>query len=444
MDRREFMKSSVLAGAGLALAESTLAQAPGKSDGLAVGIIGAGKQGMVLLRDCMKIKGVRFTAVCDIWSHSQRYASRTLGKYKQAVNVYEDYREMLAKEKNLDAVIVATPDFMHAEHAIACLQTGKHVYCEKEMSHVLENAATMVGAARDTGKLLQIGHQRRSNPVYMLTLGALVKGGICGRLTNAYGQWNRPVQEKFSWPQKYAIPDEVLQKYGYASMDHFRNWRWYRKYSAGPIADLGSHQIDIFSWFFNADPSGIVSLGGKDYYGDREWYEDVLALFEYTTGGGGKTGSARAFYQVLNTNGFGNYYERFSGDRGSVTISEDPRRCYYSPEAATEIPAWLADSEPVQRDGATVYPLVDPNPEKAEHALAKISASSATAMAEWSVKNVHQLHLENFFAAVRAGDKKRLTCPPEAAYATAVAVLNVVPAIESGKKIVLAESDYRA
>ena len=76
---------------------------------------------------------------------------------------YVDYKELLDKEKaNLDAVIVATPDFWHAEHAIACMKAGLQVYCEKEMSNNLADARRMVQTARETGKLLQIGHQRRT------------------------------------------------------------------------------------------------------------------------------------------------------------------------------------------------------------------------------------------------------------------------------------------
>ena len=77
---------------------------------------------------------------------------------------------MLSDEKDLDAVIIATPDFWHAEQTIACLKAGLHVYCEKEMSNTLEGARKMVQAAKQTGKLLQIGHQRRSNPRYISVL----------------------------------------------------------------------------------------------------------------------------------------------------------------------------------------------------------------------------------------------------------------------------------
>lgn len=434
MNRRDFMKTSAVAGAGMVAARSALAQAAASTGDINVGIIGVGKQGLVLLRDCLKIPGLRFKAVCDIWPFSQRYGSRTLQKYGHEATVYEDYREMLDKEADLDAVIVATPDFVHAEHAIACLEAGKHVYCEKEMSNTLENSKAMVVAERESGKLMQIGHQRRSNPVYVQTLDAIRNDGLCGRLTNCYGQWNRPVQDKFTWPDKYAIAPETLTRFGYDSMDHFRNWRWYKRYSAGPIADLGSHQIDIFSWFYGSEPDSLVAVGGKDYYGDRDWYEDVMVIYEYTAKHAAGTGSARGFYQVLNTNGFGNYYERFSGDKGTVTISENPKICSFAPEAAATPPDWATSGEPVSVGGGMGYLLID--------ALRKRNDAAAAALAEWDRKNVHQLHLENFFKAVRANDKTVLTCPPEVAYPTAVAVLNVIPAIEAGQKIALTEADY--
>ena len=102
---------------------------------------------------------------------------------------------MLDKEKDLQAVIIATPDFWHSEHTVACLKAGLHVYCEKEMSNTLEGARKMVQAAKETGKLLQIGHQRRSNPRYLHCYNKLLKeAGILGRITTINGQWNRSVQ----------------------------------------------------------------------------------------------------------------------------------------------------------------------------------------------------------------------------------------------------------
>ena len=434
--RRKFMSSTAALGAGLVL--SSVAKGlsnSGTENEINVAIIGAGTQGRILLKDCLNIPNLRFKAVCDIWSYSQRYASRRLKAYKHQVNVYSDYRDMLEKEKDIDAVIIATPDWVHAEHTVACLKAGLHVYCEKEMSNTLDAAGQMVLAARQAGKFLQIGHQRRSNPVYQQALELIDKDGICGRLTNCYGQWNRAVSPKLKWPEKYEMDAETLKKYGYDTMDRFRNWRWYEKFSAGPIADLGSHQIDIFSWFLHNEPTSVMTAGGSDYYEGRSWYEDVMVIYEYLYKHKRKSGSVRAFYQVLNTNGFGNYFERFCGDKGTLTISEDKKKYYYVPERGTELPAWMQDVEKVEKNGHQAIMLAS--------ALEKKSPVATKAMTLLKEKSVHQLHLENFFEAIRAGDKRILTCPAEVAYPTAVAVLNVIPAIKAGAKHSFKPEDYK-
>ena len=158
--RRGFIRTGAAAGAGLAVSKLAFVRDVHAAGAVNVALIGAGRQGLVLLKTALKIKtpALRYRAVCDIWHYSQRYAKNILGKYEQPVNVYEDYREMLAKERDLDAVIVATPDWMHAPQTIACLEAGLHVYCEKEMSNSLEQCRNMVRAAKRTGKLLQIGH----------------------------------------------------------------------------------------------------------------------------------------------------------------------------------------------------------------------------------------------------------------------------------------------
>ncbi len=137
-------------------AATASAAALGGGPDLDIAIIGAGTQGMNLLKDTVKIAGVRFKAVCDIWKYSQTYASGLLGAFKQPVNVYEDYREMLAKEK-LDGVIVATPDWVHAEHTIACLKAGIPVYCEKEMSNTLEGRRAWCGRRGRRGSFCRSG-----------------------------------------------------------------------------------------------------------------------------------------------------------------------------------------------------------------------------------------------------------------------------------------------
>jgi predicted dehydrogenase len=141
---------------------------------------------------------VRITALCDIWQeYRQRYASNRLKAYGHEHQTYVDIHEMLDKEKRrLDAAIVATPDFWHADHAVACFEAGLHVYCEKEMANTIEDARRIVQVARKTGKLLQVGHQRQEQSALPVQLPeADREASLLGRITTANGQWNRSRQD---------------------------------------------------------------------------------------------------------------------------------------------------------------------------------------------------------------------------------------------------------
>jgi len=441
LTRRDFIRSSATAGLSMALAGGALAQqnpvtsntvpiTKKNPDELRIALIGAGEQGRILAESCLHIPGIRIAAVCDIWPYSQQYSSGYLRKYGQSVTVYEDYRDLLSKEKGLNAALVATPDWMHAEQTNACLEAGLHVYCEKEMSNALEKARTMVETARRTGKFLQIGHQRRSNPRYIHAIDRLIKDKkILGRVSQAYAQWNRSKADMLGWPKNYPIAQEKLQKYGYDSMAEFRNWRWFKKFGGGPIVDLGSHQIDLFSWVFGANPSSVVASGGVDYYKNREWYDNVMAIYEFET----EAGTARALYQVQTTTKHGGFYEAFMGENGSIQISEVPQRGNWAMREA-HAPEWdslvkeglLLSEAPVIQKVDTRNIFVD----------VRVTAEAG----RWPfpvdlAKPAHQPHLENFFNAIRLGTA--LSCPAELAYESAVAVLKVNEAVRSRSLIPL-------
>jgi predicted dehydrogenase len=409
---------------------------PGDLSDIHVAFLGTGSQGQVLLNACLKIPGLRFKAVCDIWtSYNQTRAARILKKYNHDVNTYENYLEMLSSEKDLDAVIVATPDFWHADHTAACLEAGLHVYCEKEMSNTLEGARKMVKATRKTGKLLQIGHQRRSNPRYLHCYNHLIQdANLLGRITSVNGQWNRAVQPDLGWPDKYAIDLETLRKYGFQSMQQFCNWRWYKGLGGGPIVDLGSHQIDIFNWFLHAEPKSVLASGGTDYYEEatHEWYDTVLAIYEYET----SEGMVRAYYQTLTTNSSEGYFENFLGDQGTLHISESANRggVYREPTA----PQW---------DKWVSLGYLNA-PEKAgsqSESDAVLDVRETIAPDRHSIPvqftdPYHKPHLENFFNAIRGEEK--LNCPPEIGYETAVTVLKVNDAVEKARKLLFTPDEF--
>ena len=439
IDRREFLRSTTALGAGLVLAPKSFSQVTGsKTDDINVALLGAGAQGQVLLNACLKIPGVRFKAVCDIWTaYNQKRVSRLLKKYRHEHNTYVDYQDMLDKEKDLDVVLIATPDFWHAEHTVACLKTGLHVYCEKEMSNTLEGARKMVQAAKETGKLLQIGHQRRSNPRYIHCYEKLIKEAkILGRITTINGQWNRAARLDLGSPKKYAIDQATLEKYGFKSMHQFRNWRWYKGLGGGPIVDLGSHQIDIYNWFLGANPKSVIASGGTDYY-DKEthqWYDNVMAIYEYET----TRGIVRAFYQTITTNSSQGYFETFMGDEGTLVISESAGRgAVYREASAPEWDKWVkADfiNEPAKKEEK---PKTD--------AVLDVRETMAPPAYELPMKMdklYHQPHLENFFDAVRG--KAKLNCPAEIGYETAVTVLKVNEAVEAARKLNFKPGEFTA
>ena len=442
IDRRKFLGYAAAAGAGLLLAHRRAEAAPGKrkgsTDEIRIGLIGAGTQGQVLMNSCLKIPGVRFQAVCDIWeAYNLRRAQRMLEKFGQNVSAYEDYRQMLAEERGLDAVLIATPDFWHAPQAVDCLSSGLHVYCEKEMSNTLEGARRMVRAARETGNLLQIGHQRRSNPRYLHCYRKLIKeAAILGRMTTVNGQWNRSVQPDNGWPKGAVIDGAVIRKYGFRSMAEFRNWRWYRHLGGGPVVDLGSHQIDIYNWFLDSRPATIVASGGTDFYdkATHEWFDTVLATFEYET----RKGKVRAFYQTISTNSNQGYFESFMGDQGTLVISESAGRgAAYREPAAPDWDKWVSLGYLNAPASEIKKPQTD--------AVLDVRETLAPPSFELPVKfsdPYHKPHLENFFNAVRGEEK--LNCPPELGYETAVTVLKVNEAVESGKKIILSPREFVA
>ncbi len=434
-DRRTFLKTGLAAGGILLAAPNVLRAQTPAADALQIAIVGLGAQGRVLLEAMLGLPGINFRAVCDIWDYSRIYGQRKLDKAGFKVNTYADIEDMLAKEKSLDAVIIATPDFWHAEHTNLCLKAGLHVYCEKMMAHTVEAARSMVVTQRETGKLLQIGHQRRSNPRYRHALDNLIlKAKLPGRLTNANAQWNRSVSPDLGWPKTQEIPADTLRRYGYKDMHQFRNWRWFRDLSGGPISDLGAHQIDIFNWFFQANPTSVIASGGADYYPGREWYDNVMAIFEYAT----PAGNVRAFYQVLTTTSAGGgYFEQFMGDEGSVKISENPAltKCYRE-DRAPEWDKWVDLS--YLRRAAGAAPAKD---------AAKVDVRETAPLVAYEIpvvldRPIHQPHLENFLEAVRG--KAKLTCDAAHAFASEAAVYKVNPAVAARRALDFKPEDFVA
>ena len=445
VNRRQFLGRTAIAGAGMVLAPNVVGKAaPLGTDEIRVGLIGAGTQGQVLWNACQNIRGVRFMSVCDIWPTNLKQVSTQMRWMKKRGHVgtaYTEYQDMLDKEK-LDAVIVATPDFWHSPHACAAMEKGLDVYCEKEMSNTIEGAKKMVETMRKTGKKLQIGHQRRSNPRYIYCYENLLKDpNILGRITTINGQWNRPASAcvDLDWKPNEELEKATLEKYGFKDMKQFRNWRWYKGLGGGPIVDLGSHQIDIYSWFLDAMPSTVMADGGIDYWTEHEWYDYVMAMYRFDT----KFGPVRASYQTTTTNSAGGYFETFMGDEGTLQISEAQGRLQLYRESIASEEKW----DKWAKKG--LITKVNPETKEEETTAKKKAVTDARETLEPPKYNVnaetmtvpyHQPHLQNFFDTLRG--KATLNCPAEEGYKTAVMVLKVNEAVAAGKKLTFKPEDF--
>jgi len=359
-----------------------------------VALLGVGAQGQELMNACLKgnIPGLRFAAVCDIWKdYNQKRAAGILSRYSHNV--------------------------------------------KKEMSNTLEGARRMVEAQRRTGKLLQIGHQRRSNPRYLHCYEKLIREAqLLGRITSVNGQWNRSAQPDLGWPKKYEIDPVVLRKYGYESMHQLLNWRWYKKLGGGPIVDLGSHQIDVYNWFLNTPPHSVIASGGTDYYDKKthEWYDTVLAIYEYET----KLGKVRAYYQTLTTNSSEGYFENFLGDQGTLHISESANRGgVYREASAPQWDKWVNRGyldAPEKAGRQSINAVVD---------VRETIAPDRHDIPVTFNDPYHKPHLQNFFNAIRG--LVSLNCSSEIGYETAVTVLKVNEAVEANNTIYFRPEEFQ-
>jgi len=441
-NRREFLEATAVAGAGMLLsackddaASKQAAASTSSANKLNIALIGYGEEGKVLLESLLNIPSVRVVALCDIWDYHREEGERYLKKIGNEVRAYENYEDLLAKEKDLQAVVIAVPDFWHAPMTNTCLKAGLHVYCEKMMSNTIDGARSMVQTMRETGKLLQIGHQRRSNPRYLFTLNRLLKGAdFCGRITAAQAQWNRAVKEDFGWPKKYEMSQAQLTKYGYKDMHQFRNWRWFKGLGGGMLSDLGAHQIDIFNWWLGTTASSVMASGGLDYYKNHDWYDNAMVIYEFKL----PQGTARAFYQVqTTTSAGGGYFEMFMGDDGTIKMSEDPSLCAIYREARATGGSW---DDLIQKGlvAAKETPATD---------ASKVDVRETAQLAQYEIpvffnKPPHQPHLENFFNAIRGTAK--LNCPADEAFSSEYIIHKANDSIAQQARIVITEEEVKA
>jgi predicted dehydrogenase len=278
--RRTFLQSTLAAGVAPLLLPSRLWAAETKpNDRVTFGFIGIGKQARGLMDGFLGKANVQVVAVCDVDTTRREegkkraedfYAKKAATDYKGCA-AYNDFRELLAR-KDIDAVVIATPDHWHAPIGIAACAAGKDVYCEKPLTQTIHEARALVAAVRQHGRVFQTGSMQRSSREFRIAC-ELVRNGAIGkisRVTTGFGGPGKPcdlptqdAEPGLDWdlwlgPAPMRGYHEILSPRGVHN--HFPKWREYLEYGGGYVTDWGAHHLDIAQWGLGMDASGPVEV----------------------------------------------------------------------------------------------------------------------------------------------------------------------------------------
>jgi len=303
------------------------------NDQLQIALIGAGGMGTADTNTAVTVPGVKLLAVCDLYDGRLANAKKRWGN---DIATTRDYREILSR-KDIDAVIIGTPDHWHKDISVAAMNAGKHVYCEKPMVHDITEGPAVIAAQNKSKMVFQVGSQGLSS------LGnekarELLKDGAIGKLNYAEGFWARMSPEG-AW--QYPIPADAspqtvdwdrfianTQKRPFDATRFFR-WRNYRDYGTGVSGDLFVHLFSSLHMITGSvGPNKVMATGGLRYWKDgREVPDVMLGMFDYP-----ETAIHPAFNLSLRVNFVdgtgGTNYLRLVGSEGSMTVEWDKVTLY--------------------------------------------------------------------------------------------------------------------
>jgi predicted dehydrogenase len=294
INRRAFLST--------ALASTALAALPGwGADALdlvngkprRVGLIGAGWYGKSDLWRLVQVAPVEIVSICDPDKHMLAGAldiASQRQKSKKRPRGYGDYREML-KEKDLDLVLIGSPDHWHALHCIAAIESGADIYCQKPISRDVLEGEAMLAAARQHGRVVQIGTQRKSTPHLIQAKKEIVEAGLLGKVGHVdlccyfhmRANGNPPVEpvpEFFDY-EMWTGPAPLRP---YDGLPHLRWWRTFMEYGNGIVGDMCVHMLDTARWMLNLGwPKRVTSAGGifVQKEGKSNISDTQTATFEY-------------------------------------------------------------------------------------------------------------------------------------------------------------------
>jgi len=399
------------------------------------GIIGTGSEGCVLLEQSPKDR-IEYKAMCDIRPDSREQGLKTIQKiWESKPDVYPgDYRKLLERD-DIEAVVIATPLWMHAQMAIDALEAGKHVFCEKTMAWDIDDCKKMVQAARRSKRVLQVGHQRHSNRLYASAL-KMIHGGLIGEVYYIRTLWHRNTDWRRPVPKmedlRKADPKFDPEQWGYKDLEQLVNWRLYNKYSQGLMAELGSHMIDVTNWFMGGVPKRVLGSGGIYQLKDgREVEDHVYVTYEYAPNPIGPNGTTVTFTSITS-NAFDHYYEQFEGTKGTLILTGEVEAMLFKEgeDKSTAIE--------VKRP-AKGGPVMEASESRAA-AAAGTEVGAAETGEQLDRLEPYRMELEGFCSAIKY--RAEVPCTGETGLAAAAAILKANEAIKKGEPVELGKDLY--
>jgi predicted dehydrogenase len=304
---------------GAALTALSYSRVLGANERIGMGLIGSGSRGSYVMGQFQKQPDVELRAVCDVYPARFK---ETLAKAPNA-KTFGDHRKLL-ELKEVDAVLVGSPDHWHKDHSVDAMQAGKDVYCEKPMCRLREEAPVMVKTARQTGRILQIGLQQRSGEIYLEPLEKFVKSGAIGKISHIDAVWHGGVPRalRMEPAQKPADLDwlRFLGPVAYRDWNPpmYFNFRAFLEFNGGKMTDFGHHWMDTIHMFMGERaPVAATFAGGKyfDFKDGRTAPDTCNALFEY-----------EGFSVLFQSNAYAvgsTYGITFHGEKGRLFVNRN-------------------------------------------------------------------------------------------------------------------------
>lgn len=280
---------------------------------ISVGLIGAGGRGTYDARITHGDPRAQVTALCDLFDDRIEKAAAELKLEK--FDRFNDYQKLLASP-SLDAVIIATPPFLHPEMLEAAVQAGKHIYCEKPAGVDAEGCKRVIRASKklDPRKCLSFGYQQRYGPVYLEAYKRL-KDGSLGELAAARGYWiaNDPFVRR-----DYPGADAKTEK--------LRNWFCYKEYSGDIIVEQDCHNFDVLHWFLGGLPLSAVGYAGRKVRTTMDLMDNLSLAFAWPN-------NIHVNFEAnqLTPRGYAKVGEEFTGTKGTVVVSRQRMVHYKGP-----------------------------------------------------------------------------------------------------------------